>query len=394
MVLFFVTACGSSAPSSGEPRADDPGAPDSGASSVVLPPVGHGSFSSSPQASSTAPAASSATSSQAASAASDAGAPPGSAGVTAALAAASPDTWTWVPVPGSACGNGTPTGIAWNPHAGATELLVFLEGGGACYDADSCWGASATASYMTGYGLTEFASDYTPLAVIFDRTAAANPFRAMNIAFVPYCTGDLHVGNAVVSYTVNGVPTPTYFKGAENIDTFAAALAAAAQSTLSRVYLGGDSAGGFGSFLNQDAVARAFGGMRVDMIDDSGPAVAGATAPPDWNARFPPACADCTDLTSTFQYVRATYPDSRYGLLTFQTDTTLPEFFGETDAAFATLIQQFVSGLAPDPNAKAFVDTSSGHVVLAETDPTAVPFILPWLTQLVTDEPTWATVSH
>ena len=45
-------------------------------------------------------------------------------------------------------------------------------------------------------------------------------------------------------------------------------------------------------------------------------------------------------------------------------------------------------------NAKAFVALSTGHVVLEELDTTAAPFILPWLTQMATGDPTWANEQH
>ena len=41
-------------------------------------------------------------------------------------------------------------------------------------------------------------------------------------------------------------------------------------------------------------------------------------------------------------------------------------------------------------DAKAFVALSTGHVVLEETDTAAVPYILPWLTKMATDDPTWS----
>jgi hypothetical protein len=393
-VLPTFVACGGAVPateSSESSGSDERGAASSSAPSFSLPAASHG-------ASSTGSSGGAASLATAGSAVRDAGVPPdaatGATGPVLALDEAPTDTWTWIPVPESKCGNGSPTGIGWNPHAGASHLLIYLQGGGACYDAESCWGAAPTASNMTGYGATDFASDPTLLASIFERSNTGNPYHDANLVFVPYCTGDLHIGTAMVSYSVSGVATPTYFNGANNVDTFVATLTAAAQAkTLSRVFLSGVSAGGFGSFLNQDAVARPFG-IRTDVIDDSGPAITGTGIPGDWSARLPPACTTCVDANSVFLYMRKTYPESRYGLLTFQTDTVLPLFFGETDQAFATLIQQFVSSLSSDPNAKAFVDTSSGHVVLEETDPVATPYILPWLTQMATDDPAWATVQH
>jgi hypothetical protein len=64
---------------------------------------------------------------------SDAGADSGSS--TAPITGLPNDVWTWVDFPDSVCANGTPTGIAINPHAGAMNLMIYFEGGGDCVDA-------------------------------------------------------------------------------------------------------------------------------------------------------------------------------------------------------------------------------------------------------------------
>jgi hypothetical protein len=305
-----------------------------------------------------------------------------------------PDKWTWVDFPGSRCGIGTPTGIGVNPHAGATHLVFFLQGGGACFDGPTCWGANASASYMNGYGAADFAGDPTVLLAPFQRNDAGNPFKDAIYVFVPYCTGDVHVGAKIANYPVNGSPMPTYHYGGHNVDLFLASVAASFTG-LSRVWVMGLSAGGFGSFLNQDFAARALPGVRVDVIDDSGPPIDIAIGvPAQWGPRLPPGCTNCTNLSEIFAFDRTTYPTTRYGLLTYQTDDTLPSFYLESEQQFAQQIQQFVTSLGSDPNTGAFVALSSGHVVLSESDTTAAPFILPWLTKMATDDPTWSTEQH
>jgi hypothetical protein len=69
------------------------------------------------------------------------------------------DTWTWVDFPESRCASGTATGIGVNPHAGATQVMVFFEGGGWCSDGTTCWGTKPAAANLTGYDASNFASD-------------------------------------------------------------------------------------------------------------------------------------------------------------------------------------------------------------------------------------------
>jgi hypothetical protein len=69
-------------------------------------------------------------------------------------------------------------------------------------------------------------------------------------------------------------------------------------------------------------------------------------------------------------------------------------YYQETPQVFSQQIAQFITSLAPDPNAKAFMALSSGHVVLIEMDPMAASFINPWLVKLATDDPSWADEQH
>ena len=48
------------------------------------------------------------------------------------------DEWTFIDFPEAVCMNGTPTGIAINPHASSEDVLIFLEGGNACFNLISC----------------------------------------------------------------------------------------------------------------------------------------------------------------------------------------------------------------------------------------------------------------
>jgi hypothetical protein len=215
------------------------------------------------------------------------------------------------------------------------------------------------------------------------------------MVFVPYCTGDVHTGTAIANYTVNGAPKPTYHYGGRNLDLFLKRLALTFTG-LDRVWFLGVSAGGFGSFLNQDFVARAFNGIRVDVIDDSGPAIDNKVlgVPTQWAPQVPPSCTTCFTASSIFAFDRKTYPETRYGLLTYQTDTELPKYYQETPQAFSQQIATFITSLKPDPNAKAFVALSSGHVVLIEMDAKAAPYINPWLVKLANDDPSWSDEQH
>lgn len=300
------------------------------------------------------------------------------------------DVWAWLDFPDSRCANGSPTGIAVNRHANADHLLVFLQGGGACVDAESCW-THPMAANLTGYGTAQLQVEPMLGNGIFQRDDAANPFRDATYVFVPYCTGDLHAGTNVATYDVNGVATPTYHYGGRNLDLYLARLGAGLPA-FDRVWLAGTSAGGFGTLINQDFVARTFG-ARTDVIDDSGPSFGDFGFPPTWQVRLPPGCPTCSaGFAALFAYDRLTYPSTRFGFLAFQVDTLLPGFFGVEESVMTQWLAQYEGALDGIANAQSFVALGTGHAVLtSKIDPAATADLPLWIQQMANDDPSWGT---
>jgi hypothetical protein len=306
------------------------------------------------------------------------------------------DQWTWVDFPASKCAGGTPTGMAVDPHAGSTDLVIYLEGGGSCTSATTCWGATPKANNLAGYDATTFANAEQRKYPFLDRNRAGNPFAAMNMAYIPYCTGDLHIGTIETDFTVDNATKPTFFWGARDLDLFLARLAPTF-AHVQHVWIVGTSAGGFGSFLTYDHVAKAFA-TRVDLIDDSGPPLtvkggsnntATFTA---WGFVAPAGCDPCTKFADVLAHDRALQPSSRFGFLSFTHDPTISADFGYTLDEYATVIEDLAASIDKDPQARSFLDTTEqSHVVMS--DPALTTQYLPWLTQMVTDDPAWAATS-
>jgi hypothetical protein len=311
------------------------------------------------------------------------------------------DQWTWVDFPESKCAAGTPTGLAVNPHAGATELLVYFEGGGECYDATTCWGSSPSAKNLTGYDATTFSGAPQRGYAILDRVAAGNPFAAMNMVYVPYCTGDLHSGTKLTAFTFSdGGSQPTYFYGATDLGFFLARLVPTFSGT-THVWAAGTSAGGFATYLDFDQLYQAFG-VRVDILDDSGPPLvtSGGTSNQGlftaWDYQPPASCASpCNSFSDVLTYdlgVQQTWsPPGRFGFLTLAEDTVISADFGYTLAQYPGLMDAFSASLPAAPAAATFIVTNlEGHVV--ESEPGLATDYFPWMTQMATDAPTWPDV--
>lgn len=204
------------------------------------------------------------------------------------------DTWSWVPVPGSECANGTPTGFGVNPHAEATRLVVFLEGGGLCASGPTCDpNGSPAAAHLGGFGDSEFLESANHAGGILDRQDVSNPLAQASYVLVPYCTGDLHSGDKVAPYG-------THHRGFANLGLFLRRIVPTFPH-VEQVILAGSSAGGMGALWNWHRVQQAFGARDVILLDDSGPFLGppiGSFAPaPDdpWGGSntLPAGCSTC-----------------------------------------------------------------------------------------------------
>ena len=306
------------------------------------------------------------------------------------------DQWTWVDFPASRCAGGTPTGMAVDPHAGSTDLVIYFEGGGSCTSATTCWGPAPKANNLAGYDATTFASAQQRNYAFLNRDRSGNPFAAMNLAYIPYCTGDLHAGTLEADFTADNAARPTFFWGARDLDLFLQRIVPTFPHT-QRVWIVGTSAGGFASFLVYDHVAQAFQ-TRVDVVDDSGPPITFKGGSSNtalfnvWGFVPPAGCRPCTRFSDVLAYDRALQPTSRFGFLSYTHDTTIAPDFGYTLDEYATVIGDLSTSLNQDPQARTFLQTTDqAHVVMS--NPQLTPQFLPWLTQMVTDDPAWASTS-
>src|SRR5688572_13740504 len=113
--------------------------------------------------------------------------------------AAAPASAQWQTIePGGAtlCSDGSP--FRFFVHPGSSErLLVEFEGGGGCWSAETCAMEIFTRRITTD---PELARRLGLLVGIYDRANPDNPFRDWTHVYVPYCTGDLHWGNAERAY--------------------------------------------------------------------------------------------------------------------------------------------------------------------------------------------------
>ncbi|KAL3673367.1 hypothetical protein V7S43_001083 [Phytophthora oleae] len=82
-----------------------------------------------------------------------------------------------------------------NTNHDKSKLLLFFQGGGGCTDNNTC-------AFGLECSLAENALFTTVATVrgagVIDRFMVDNMFKDWNVVFVPYCTGDVHVGNRIL----------------------------------------------------------------------------------------------------------------------------------------------------------------------------------------------------
>jgi hypothetical protein len=321
--------------------------------------------------------------------------PPAAPGLPLGPPVSAPDNqWTWVDVAGSHCADGSATGFGINPNSASKNLLIFIEGGGACWDADGCWGAVPTSFYMTGYNGTTMTTDPQLLVLyILSRSDTTNPFKDWNLVFVPYCTGDAFSGAAVTNLVVNGANKPTYFVGSANMKLFLERIVPTFPDAQT-VYLGGDSAGGFGAAFSYNGVRAAFPDADVNVLDDSGQPIAPdparwATMLNTWNIALPSDCVECVEGPQALvDYYARHAPAGKFGLISYEYDTIIAPFMNLSEAQFQTeLYAQLDHMDATWPNGRYFVIAGSSHVGLLA--PTTA--MRDWISAMVTNSPGWTS---
>src|SRR5262245_8798339 len=72
---------------------------------------------------------------------------------------APPEQWTWVPFDNAFCANGSTTGIGVNLTDKSKRVIVYFEGGGACWSDVTCYTIKTAVNFSTGYDEKTFMSD-------------------------------------------------------------------------------------------------------------------------------------------------------------------------------------------------------------------------------------------
>lgn len=182
------------------------------------------------------------------------------------------EQWTWVPLEGTKCADGTTAGVGVNFTGRSRELVIWFQGNGVCYDLVSC---TLFQNLLTGMGPNPldhlwWGDPNTQHTGVFDRNDPANPLRNASFVVFPHCGVDGHSADKTSSYP----PLPTYHQHGYRNVTIALSRIVPTFEDATRIVVAGFSAGGIGAGANYHQIADAFesvGHVPPYLINDAGP---------------------------------------------------------------------------------------------------------------------------
>jgi hypothetical protein len=197
--------------------------------------------------------------------------------------------WETVEAPADCmCSDGAPFEF-YVREADPTKVVFFFEGGGACFSAATC--APDSNTFKRTAQLPDDLANGTGDG-IWSTSNPDNPIAGWSVVYVPYCTGDVHIGNATTDYGGGVVMQHKgYVNGTAALETLVARFPDATELLVT-----GESAGSVPSPLYAGLAADRLPNARITVLaDGSGaypdvPAINGATgglwgtmnAVPDW----------------------------------------------------------------------------------------------------------------
>jgi hypothetical protein len=316
---------------------------------------------------------------------------------------ATPDQWTWVDFPDSSCDDGSATGIGVYKSSKSDNVLVFLNGGGACWDYTTCYQLKIAArGPFQKPQFDQFAAG-SPTGTVFDRAEPMNPFKDWSFVFIPYCTGDVHAGNNVMMYTQGNVTNTYHHAGHANVLAYLKRLGPTFP-TPGKLVVSGSSAGGYGSLLNYPYFRWYWPSAPMFLLDDSGPPLEMGDLPasylPSWIASWKldqvlgQTCGDpcLMDFSLGITSLANAWPGDRMALLSSEQDKTISGYFLLSGPGFKTALYTMTTDrIDPLSNFHYFVVTGNTHTMLGNVPnfTSATTPLWTWLNQFIGGDAAW-----
>jgi len=246
-------------------------------------------------------------------------------------------------IPGSQCADGSQSYVSYIDR-GSENLFVYVQGGGACFDAVTCGcrlkennckgsnegGEGATAGYLSR---PPFDSQIHPWGLNEN-----GPIGSGNYFEIVYCTGDVYTGAGTVNYGNILLPRVVRHMGAVN---FRLSIDKAKEMfpNVKKVTIIGASAGGVGVTYNLHHISRNFGQTELYVINDSGIPILAKylqvnkiqSVLEKWNveATLPDGLTqdDLVDFEEIYEFNASQFPGVKFALLGATRDVVFDGYF-------------------------------------------------------------------
>lgn len=241
----------------------------------------------------------------------------------------------------------------WARKGKSRDLIVYFEGGGACWDSLSCsFPDLGLAGDLPQFFTPAIPKRFSPAALggLFNLSRGDNPVRDWHMVYVPYCTGDIHLGSATRPYQNAGnpvLPLPPQFdirhRGYDNAMVVLDWIRRNVEAP-QRILVAGSSAGGYGASVHFPWLRHLFPQAQVNVLADASQGVTTRTwdqSTPgrgSWNVQLPPWAAGIDPSTipgpEVLRRGALAHPEVRVAQFTTAFDLVQVEFYGAMKAYY------------------------------------------------------------
>ena len=291
------------------------------------------------------------------------------------------------PADGPVCFRGAPYNASLLDQ-GSDNLVIYLQGGGACLSI-----------------ICQATMEATPRGVpklgVLDAKDPENPVGSWNILYVPYCDGSVFGGDNDFTNPNDATDTRQH----HGVRNFSAALdlAIARFPHPKKILLAGSSAGGWGTIFQRALVRSQYPDAELSVYDDAG---LGLSVNTDFDANEwgssarsrPPSCEACkTDpnLSPYVKYLLEHDPSTVVGDFSAWEDSVIMRFTFQTDpAAFRMTLKdatEIPATAFPDRYKRFFINGSMHTTLLGSFHSTQINgvTVAQWLGLMIDRDPDW-----
>jgi DUF3089 family protein/pectinacetylesterase len=275
-------------------------------------------------------------------------------------------------------------------HGTNGKVLLMLEGGGACWNNQTCWVtplAKLDANPLYGAGMLDFDNP-------------DNPFHDWNVVYAPYCDGSVFASENTVDYEGGH----TYHHGLQNLSA-AVTLMREQFPDPEQIVVSGFSAGGYGTFTGYGVTRVAYPQTPILVLNDSGPGLQNPEATEDiqdrnanWriNDHVPASCTRCSEQYSYLsEWALDRDPTLRVALFSNLRDGIIRSFNKLDADDYESLLREVTGDIEsrnPDRFKRFFVQGES-HTIIEigqfYTTEIAATRLRDWTEDFLTDGPAW-----